>query len=52
MNLRYWLVHPMRLGRRLWHYAYEKAHPGQKVVFNFAASGPLLAQIQDRKSVV
>ncbi len=27
MNLRYWLVHPMRLGRRLWHYAYEKAHP-------------------------
>ena len=26
--------------------AYEKAHPGRKVVFNFAASGPLLAQIQ------
>ncbi|MBB1601639.1 molybdate ABC transporter substrate-binding protein [Variovorax sp. UMC13] len=26
--------------------AYEKAHPGAKVTFNFAASGPLLAQIQ------
>ncbi len=26
--------------------AYEKANPGRKVVFNFAASGPLLAQIQ------
>lgn len=26
--------------------AFEKAHPGSKVVFNFAASGPLLAQIQ------
>ena len=26
--------------------AFEKAHPGAKVVFNFAASGPLLAQIQ------
>lgn len=26
--------------------AFEKAHPGTKVVFNFAASGPLLAQIQ------
>ena len=26
--------------------AYEKAHPGRKVVFNFAASGPLLAQLQ------
>ena len=25
---------------------FEKAHPGSKVVFNFAASGPLLAQIQ------
>jgi len=25
---------------------YEKAHPGRKVVFNFAASGALLAQIQ------
>ena len=25
---------------------YQKAHPGQKVVFNFAASGALLAQIQ------
>ncbi|MGJ7581128.1 molybdate ABC transporter substrate-binding protein [Variovorax sp. RHLX14] len=26
--------------------AFEKAHPGAKVTFNFAASGPLLAQIQ------
>lgn len=26
--------------------AYEKANPGHKVIFNFAASGPLLAQIQ------
>ena len=26
--------------------AYEKAHPGSKITFNFAASGPLLAQIQ------
>ncbi|MGI4778644.1 MAG: molybdate ABC transporter substrate-binding protein [Janthinobacterium lividum] len=26
--------------------AFEKAHPGTKVTFNFAASGPLLAQIQ------
>ena len=26
--------------------AFEKAHPGSKVTFNFAASGPLLAQIQ------
>lgn len=26
--------------------AYEKAHAGSKVTFNFAASGPLLAQIQ------
>lgn len=25
---------------------YEKAHPGQKVIFNFAASGALLQQIQ------
>ena len=25
---------------------YEKAHPGRKVVFNFAASGALLAQMQ------
>lgn len=25
---------------------YQKAHPGQKVVYNFAASGALLAQIQ------
>jgi SAM-dependent methyltransferase len=27
MNVRYWLVHPRRFLRRLWHYAYEKAHP-------------------------
>lgn len=26
--------------------AYEKTHPGSKITFNFAASGPLLAQIQ------
>lgn len=26
--------------------AFEKAHPGAKVTFNFAASGPLLAQIR------
>lgn len=26
--------------------AYEKTHPGRKITFNFAASGPLLAQIQ------
>ena len=26
--------------------AFEKAHPGSKITFNFAASGPLLAQIQ------
>ena len=26
--------------------AYEKAHPGSQISFNFAASGPLLAQIQ------
>lgn len=26
--------------------AYEKTHPGQKVIFNFAASGALLAQMQ------
>lgn len=26
--------------------AFEKAHPGTKLSFNFAASGPLLAQIQ------
>ena len=26
--------------------AYEKAHAGSKITFNFAASGPLLAQIQ------
>ena len=26
--------------------AFEKAHPGAKLTFNFAASGPLLAQIQ------
>ena len=26
--------------------AYEKAHPGARITFNFAASGPLLAQIQ------
>jgi molybdate transport system substrate-binding protein len=26
--------------------AYEKAHPGSRITFNFAASGPLLAQIQ------
>ena len=26
--------------------AYEKAHPGRKVVFNFAASGALLAQMR------
>ncbi len=26
--------------------AFEKAAPGRKVIFNFAASGPLLAQIQ------
>jgi molybdate transport system substrate-binding protein len=26
--------------------AYEKEHPGQKVIFNFAASGALLAQIR------
>lgn len=26
--------------------AFEKAHPGARVTFNFAASGPLLAQIQ------
>ena len=26
--------------------AYEKANPGARITFNFAASGPLLAQIQ------
>ncbi|MBV8618569.1 MAG: molybdate ABC transporter substrate-binding protein, partial [Curvibacter sp.] len=26
--------------------AFEKAHPGSHITFNFAASGPLLAQIQ------
>ncbi len=26
--------------------AYEQAHPGRKLIFNFAASGPLLAQIE------
>ena len=28
--------------------AFEKAHPGSKITFNFAASGPLLAQIQGK----
>jgi hypothetical protein len=27
MNVRYWLSHPLKFGRRIWHFFYEKAHP-------------------------
>jgi len=27
MNVRYWVRHPVRFVRRVWHFAYEKGHP-------------------------
>ena len=32
MNVRHWIAHPLGFVRRVWHFAYEKAHPEEPFV--------------------